>query len=140
MRTPIAARLAAVLLGLEAVAIAGLVMWQFVALAAGDIDSPTSAVALAVMTALGAAAVAAFAVATWRGVSWGRSGGIVTQALILAVALGAATGAYAHPVTGILLAIPAVVALVLLFAAVKRAGADRRAAPAEHGDVDGPPA
>lgn len=133
MRTPMAARLAAVLLGLEAVAIAALVVWQIVALAAGDIDSPTSAVALAVMTALGAVAVTAFAVATWRGVSWGRSGGIVTQALVLAVALGATTGAYAHPVTGILLAIPAVAALILLIAAARRAGADKRAASPEDG-------
>ena len=47
------------------------------------------------LTAVGAAAVLAFAVAIWRGQSWGRSGGIVTQLLILAVALGAVTGAYA---------------------------------------------
>ncbi len=39
----------------------------------------------------------AFAVGIWRGWSWGRSGGIVTQLLIIAVAIGAMTGACAEP-------------------------------------------
>lgn len=126
MRTHFAARAAAILLALEALAIGGLVGWQVRALIVGDTDSLESAIALVVLTAVGAVAVLAFAVVTWRGQSWGRSGGIVTQLLILAVALGAVTGAYAEPTAGLLLAVPAIVTLVLLVIAVRAAGRDAR--------------
>ena len=92
MRTHVAGRIAAILLAIEGLAIVGLVVWQVGALVAGDTGSVESALALIVLTVVGAAAVLSFAVATWRGLSWGRSGGIVTQLLILAVALGAVTG------------------------------------------------
>jgi hypothetical protein len=127
------ARAAAVLLALEALAIFGLVIWQLSALVTGDTDSIESAIALVVLTAVGAVAVMAFAVATWRGQSWGRSGGIVTQLLVLAVALGAVTGAYAEAATGLLLAVPALVTLVLLVLAVRAAG--REARDAASGDA-----
>ena len=122
MRTHTAGRVAAVLLALEGVAMIALVVWQIWALIAGDTESIESALALIVLTAVGAVAVLAFAVVTWRGQSWGRSGGIVTQLLILAVALGAVTGAYADPTTGLILAVPAAVTLVLLVVAVRAAG------------------
>jgi hypothetical protein len=131
MRTHAAGRIAAVVLGLEGLAIAALAAWQVWALIAGDTGSIESAVALVVLTAVGAAAVIAFAVATWRGLSWGRSGGIVAQLLILAVALGAATGAYADATTGLILAIPAVVTLVLLVIDVRAAGKEARGAASE---------
>ena len=120
MRTNIAARVAGILLGLEALGLLALVAWQITALAGGDTESSTSAIALIVLTAAGAVLLAAFAAAAWRGQSWGRSGGIVAQVLILAVALGAATGAYAHPTTGLALAVPAVVTLVALVLAARR--------------------
>jgi peptidoglycan/LPS O-acetylase OafA/YrhL len=126
MRTHTAGRIAAVLLALEGLAIVALVIWQVAALVAGDTDSIESAIALVVLTAVGAAAVLAFAVATWREQSWGRSGGIVTQLLILAVALGAVTGAYADAGTGLLLALPALVTLVLLVISVRAAGRSAR--------------
>ena len=128
MRTHTAARIAAILLALESLSIVALVVWQVWALIAGDTESIESSLALVVLTAVGAAAVLAFAVVTWRGQSWGRSGGIVTQLLILAVALGAVTGAYAEPVTGVILAVPALVTLVLLILAVRAAGRDARGA------------
>ena len=131
MRTHAAGRIGAVLLALEGLAIAALVVWQVVALIAGDTDSIESAIALVVLTAVGAAAVLAFAVATWRGLSWGRSGGIVTQLLVLAVALGAVTGAYADGRAGLALAVPAVITLVLLVIAVRSAGRDARDAASE---------
>lgn len=124
MRTNSAARVAGVLVGLEALAVFALVAWQIAALAGGDTESATSAIALIVLTAAGGVLLAAFAVAVWRGQSWGRSGGIVAQVLILAVALGAATGAYAHPTTGLALAIPAVVTLVALVLAARRGRLD----------------
>ncbi len=123
----VSGRLASILVALEGLTIAALVIWQVAALMRGDTVSIESALALIVLTAIGAVAVLSFAVAIWRRQSWGRSGGIVTQLLILAVALGALTGVYAHPATGFALAAPAVVTLVLLILAVRRAGRDARA-------------
>ena len=125
------ARAAAVLLALEGVAIGALVVWQLAALLSGDTGSVDSAVALLVLTAIGAVALVAFGIAVWRGRSWGRSGGIVAQALILAVALGAATGDYAHPLTALAIAAPAAVVLVLLVLAARRAARNTRAAASE---------
>ena len=122
MRTNAVSRAAAIIVGLEGLALATLTAWQVIAMVSGDTDSVVSALALVVLTGVGAAAVIAFAIAIWRGVSWGRSGGIVTQLLVLAVALGAATGAYAHPSTALVLAVPALAALVLLVMAVRDAG------------------
>ncbi len=135
MRTNAVAAAAAILVGVEGVALVALTVWQIAAVASGDVDSLESAIALLVLTAVGAASVVAFAVAIWRGRSWGRSGGIVTQALILAVALGAATGAYAEPQTALILAVPAIVAFILLVLAVRHAGrSGRDAASADQQD------
>lgn len=131
MRTQLPDRVAAVLLALEGCAIGALVVWQLGALVAGDTDSAESAIALLVLTAIGAITVIAFAVATWRGQSWGRSGGVVTQLLILAVALGAATGAYADTATGLALAVPAVLTLVVLVLGVRAAGRAARGPASE---------
>jgi hypothetical protein len=125
MATDVVSRLAAVLLAAEGLGVLGLAAWEIAALAAGDTGSLSSAIALLVLTALGGVAILAFAVAVWRGLSWGRSGGIVTQLLILAVALGAATGAYAAPTTAAALAVPALVVLALLVLAVRRAAPAR---------------
>lgn len=131
MRTSTVGRLAALLVGLEGVALAVLAGWQIVALAAGDTLAIESSIALIVLTVVGAAIVLAFAVGVARGQSWGRSGGIVTQALILAVAGGAATGAFAHPSIAVAIGVPAVVVIVLLVVA---AGVDARAARAASAD------
>ncbi len=117
---------AAVVLGLEAVGILVLAGWQTVALIGGDTDSVVSSIALIVLTVIGAVAVGAFGVATARDVSAGRSGGIVTQLLILSVAIGAITGEWAAPGIAALIALPAVIGLVLLVLAVRRAAPRRR--------------
>jgi hypothetical protein len=127
MRTNVSGRVAAVLVALEGLGLVALVAWQIAAVAGGDTGSIESALALIVLTIVGAAAVLAFAVAIWRGQSWGRSGGIVTQLLVLAVALGAATGAFAVPSLALALAVPALVVLVLLVIAVRDAGRAARA-------------
>lgn len=116
---------AAAFLALEAVGILALAGWQIVALLGGDTDSIVSSLALIVLTVIGAAIVGAFAVATARDVSAGRSGGIVTQLLILSVAIGAITGEWAAPGIALLIAVPGVIGLVLLVLAV-RASAPRR--------------
>ncbi|MBQ9915807.1 MAG: histidine kinase [Microbacterium sp.] len=117
--------LAALVVGLEAIGVLALAGWQVVALIGGDTDSVVSSVALIVLTVIGAAIIGAFAVATARDVSAGRSGGIVTQLLILSVAIGAVTGEWAAPGIALLIAAPAVVGLILLVLAV-RASAPRR--------------
>jgi len=114
--------LAAAILFLEAIGVAVLLAWQVMAMMSGDIVSLSSALALAVLTLVGALAVGAFAVGTARGRSWGRSGGIVMQALILAVALGELTGAEANPLLAALIAAPAILGGALLFLAVRDAG------------------
>ncbi len=121
MPTTTVERAAAILLAAEAAVLCVLAGWEIVALVSGDAESVSSSVALIVLTALGAVAVAAFAVAVWRGASWGRSGGIVTQLLALAVAAGALTGPEPQPAFAVLLAGPAVVGLVLLFTGVRAA-------------------
>lgn len=126
MRTNPIGRVAAVLVALEGLGLVALTVWQIVAIVAGDTASIDSAIALIVLSAVGAAAVVAFAVAIWRARSWGRSGAIVTQLLILAVALGAATGAYAEPTAALALAAPALVTLVLLILAVRAAGREAK--------------
>jgi len=126
MRTNRIGRVAAALVGLEGLGLVALAVWQIAAVASGDTASLASALALIVLTAVGAAAVLAFAVAIWLGRSWGRSGAIVTQLLILAVALGAVTGAYAEPLSALVLAIPAILALVMLVLAVREAARGER--------------
>lgn len=115
-------RFAAIVLALESVVLLALAGWELVALVGGDTESVSSSIALLVLTVVGAAAVAAFAVAVWRGASWGRSGGIVTQLLTLAVALGALTGTDPQPGFAVAVAAPAVVALVALILSARVAG------------------
>jgi len=134
MRTNVSGRIAAVLVGLEGLGVAALTVREIIAIVVGDTGSIESAIALAVLTLLGAVAVLAFAIAIWRGQSWGRSGGIVTQLLILAVALGAATGAFADQTLALVLAVPAVIVLVLLVLAVRDAG--RAARRQDGGDAE----
>ncbi len=122
-------RVAGLLVVAEGIALFVLALWQVLSVVVDDTDSLASALALIVLTILGAAAVAAFGAGVLRGRSWGRSGGIVTQLLILAVAGGAATGAYAHPLTGAEIGVPAVIVLILLALAVVRAA--RRATRVE---------
>lgn len=124
MATTLLARAASVLVGLEALGVLAVAVWQVVAVAGGDTDSAVSSIALLVLTVVGAVAVGAFAIGIWRGWSWGRSGGIVTQLLIIAVAVGAMTGAGADPLLGIGLIIPALIVFVLLVLVIRRAGAE----------------
>ncbi|GAA2067516.1 histidine kinase [Microbacterium hatanonis] len=117
--------LAAAVLALEAAGALALVVWQIAALVEGDTVFLTTALALIVLTVVAAGALGAFAVATARDQSWGRSGGIVVQILILAVALGALTGIGADPLTALAIAAPGAIGLVLLVAAVRRAAPER---------------
>ena len=116
------ARVAGLLVGLEAIGVAALAGAMMPALIAGDTTDLGTALALILMTVVAAVALFAFAFAILRGHGWGRSGAIVAQLLILAVALGAVGGIYAHPLIALALAVPAVATLILLFAAARAAG------------------
>lgn len=121
---PVAA-VAAVLVGLETLGLLVLTGWQIVALVGGDVAEVPSALALIVLTLAGAVILGAFAFAVARGQSWGRSGAIVFQLLLLAVAGGAMTGTYAVPLLGVELAVPALVTLALVIWAARRAAPRR---------------
>lgn len=136
MTSSVPARLAAILLALEAAALLVLTAWELIALIGGDTTSIESSLALLVLTVVGAAALGAFAVAVWRGQSWGRSGGIVAQLLLASVAIGSLTGPGARPGVALALAVPAVAGLVALVLAARQAG---RAARDESVDAEDAP-
>ncbi|QEW00569.1 histidine kinase [Microbacterium caowuchunii] len=129
MRHDLLSTIAGGFLVLEGIGIAVLAVMQAGAIFGGDTAVIDTALALLVLTVICAAAVVAFGVAVMRGRSWGRSGGIVTQLLILAIALGAATGAYAHPLLGLELAVPAIITFVLLVAAARKSAKAEGASP-----------
>ena len=77
--------------------------------------SISSAVALTVLVAVGAAFVVALAVGAVRRRPWVRGGAVIWQLVQLAIALGAFQGAYAQPAIGWAILVPSVLVLVLLF-------------------------
>ncbi|MTE22784.1 histidine kinase [Microbacterium sp. ZXX196] len=109
------------LLALEALALAVVTGWQVVWAASTPVAAMPTAIALIVLSALGAFAIASFATGVWRGRSWGRSGGIVVQVLIFAIAVGSVTGAYAHWGIAALFAAPAIVGFVALLGSAREA-------------------
>ena len=126
-RTALFRVLAGVLVGAEGLVVVGAAAWHAVSLFAGPAVSRVSAVALLVLVAIGAVGVCAMAIGILRGQRWARSGGIVVQILLLAVAVGAATGQFAHPSVGLALGVPALVTLVLIIAAAWGTDRDARA-------------
>lgn len=130
-------RIAAAIVGLEALGVVVVAGWMTLAFLSGDVAEPATAVALLITTLVGAAALVAFAVAIVRDISWGRSGGIVAQLLILAVALGAVTGTFATPLVALGLAIPGVLGLIALVLAVRAAARLRDGERPRDGDRAG---
>ncbi|MBO0980537.1 hypothetical protein [Microbacterium sp. SD291] len=91
MRAPRLALAAAAVLAAEGAALVVFALIEMVGLGAGDAASLPTALALIVLTLIGAAALFAFAVGTRAGRSWARSGGVVFQVLAVALALAALT-------------------------------------------------
>lgn len=116
-----AERVGATLLALQAVGVAALVGWEVVSLATSPVASVPSSLALIVLTAVGAFALGGFAWAVWRGDSWGRSGGIVLQLLIIAVGFGTFGGSEQGVMVGVVLIALGVVTGVTLVLAVRAA-------------------
>ncbi|WOF24223.1 histidine kinase [Microbacterium betulae] len=122
MPVPPIVRIATVLVALEAVGMLALAGWQAVTLGTAEVTSLPSAIALVVLTVVGAVAVGAFALGIGAGRSWGRSGAIVVQLLVIAIAVGSVTGAYAQWGIGAALGLPAVTVLVVVLLATRDAG------------------
>ena len=114
-------RIASALLALEALVLVLLTGWQIVEMIAGDATSATTSIALIVLTLIAAVGVGAFAFAVWTGKTWGRSGGIVAQVLIAAIAIGAVQDGAGHWKIALTLAVPAVVTFVALIASARAA-------------------
>jgi hypothetical protein len=106
--------LVAVLL-LETAALAAAVVYFVVELLVATPSSVASAVGITVIVAAGAVWVGFIAVGVLRGQAWTRAATVVVQVLIGAVAIGSFQGADPRPDLGIVLLVPAILALVLLF-------------------------
>ena len=120
MQSPRLAAAAAAVLALEGAALTIVAMVEIFGLSAGEAASLPTAIALIVLTLIGAVALFAFAVGARRGRTWARSGGVVLQVLALALALASLT---VQPVlwTFVLgVGAPALIGLVLLVASARR--------------------
>jgi len=136
VRSPRLAAAAALVLALEGTALAVIAVIEVFGLSAGDAASLPTAIALIVLTLIGAAALFAFAAGTRRGRTWARSGGVVLQVLALALALASLT---VQPVLwSFVLGVgaPAVVGFVLLIASSRSESIDP-SDESEGGSVDG---
>jgi hypothetical protein len=132
LRSPRLAAAAAAVLVLEGAALTVVALIELFGLGAGDAASLPTAIALIVLTLLGAAALFAFAGGTRRGRTWARSGGVVLQVLALALALASLT---VQPVLWAFvlgLGAPALVGFVLLLASARSESIDPADEQAEH--------
>lgn len=113
---------AAVLLALEGIALGIVCIIELLALGAGETSSNIGGIALIVLTLIAAVALGAFAWGTLRRASWARSGGVVFQAL--GVALGLASLSLEPKVWLFTLGVggTALIGLVLLISATRRDG------------------
>jgi hypothetical protein len=123
VRAPGLALAAAAVLAIEGVALIVFALIELLGLGAGDASSLPTALALIVLTLIGAAALVAFAFGTRAGRSWARSGGVVFQVLAVAIALASLT---VQPVVWAFTAgvgLPGLVGFVLLIASARAEGA-----------------
>lgn len=131
MRSPRLAAAAAAVLALEGAALTAVALVEMFGLGAGEAASLPTAIALIVLTLIGAAALFAFALGTRRGRTWARSGGVVLQVLAVALALASLT---VQPVLWVFVlgvGLPAIVGFVLLIASARSESVDSVEEPAE---------
>ncbi|MFJ4224698.1 hypothetical protein [Microbacterium sp. NPDC089695] len=119
MRSPALAFAAAAILALEALALIVFALIEIVGLGSGDASSLPTAIALIVLTVIGAVALAAFAIGTRSGRSWARSGGIVFQVLAVAIALASLTIQPVQWLFTLAVGVPGLVCFVLLIATTR---------------------
>lgn len=134
MRAPALAKAAAIVLFAQGGALAILTVPELFILASGGASNTVTAIALIVLTLIGAGALVAFGFGTRVGNSMARSGGVVAQVLALALVAASLTVPPVQSTFVFGVGLPAVLGLVLLLASARREGkADR--APRED---DGP--
>jgi hypothetical protein len=104
-----------VVLVLEAAALVAAAVYFVVELLVATPSSLASAVGITVIIAAGAVWVAFIAVGVLRAQAWTRAAVIVVQVLIGAIAIGSFQGPTPRPDLGVILLVPAVIAMVLLF-------------------------
>ncbi|WP_406249658.1 hypothetical protein ACI7YT_06560 [Microbacterium sp. M] len=120
MNAPGLARAAAAVLALEGIALVVIALIETFGLGSGDAANLATALALIVLTVIGAAALIAFAVGTLRGLSWARSGGVVLQVLAVALALAALTLQPAPWLFVVAVGAPGILGFVLLISSARR--------------------
>ncbi|WP_144877255.1 hypothetical protein [Microbacterium sp. 1.5R] len=119
MRSPGLARAAAAVLALEGIALIVFALIELTGLGAGAAASLPTALALIVLTLIGAAALVAFAFGVNAGRSWARSGGIVFQVLAVALALASLTIQPVQWFFTLAVGLPGALGFVLLFASAR---------------------
>jgi len=126
VRAPGLGRAAAAVLAAEGLVLLVFAAIEVAGLGAGDAASMPTAVALIVLTAIGAVALLAFAGGARVGRSWARSGGVVFQILAVVLALAALT---LQPIPWAFVAgvgLPGILGFVLLIASARREGEQPR--------------
>lgn len=119
MRSPGLALAASAVLAAEGAALVVFALIELMGLGAGDASSLPTALALIVLTVLGAIALLAFAIGTRRGHSWARSGGVVFQVLAVALALASLTLQPIPWMFTVAVGVPALVCFGLLIASTR---------------------
>ena len=122
MHAPRIALAAAAVLAAEGAALVVFALIELFGLGSGDAASLPTALALIVLTLIGAAGLFAFSVGVRSGRSWARSGGIVIQVLAVAIALASLT---VQPVVWLFVlavGLPGVLGFVLLIGSARAEG------------------
>jgi hypothetical protein len=114
-RRPALLVLLGVIVGAEALVMAGVVLWLIVELLTTRPSSFETAVAILVLAAIAAIFLGFVAVHTLRARPWTRAATLTWQLLQVVIAIGCFQGMVATPTIGWYLLIPAVLAIILLF-------------------------
>ena len=120
MQSQALARAAAVVLALEGIALLVFAVIELIGLTGGQAASAPTAIALLVLTLVGAGALFAFSFGARRGRTWARSGGVVLQVIAIAIALASLTVPPVSWAFVLGLGVPGIVGFVLLIAASRR--------------------
>jgi hypothetical protein len=127
VRAPGIALAAAAVLAAESVVLLVFTVIELAGLGAGDVASLPTALALIVLTLIGSAALAAFAIGTRVGKSWARSGGVVFQVLAVALALASLTVQPVSWAFTVGVGLPGLLGFVLLISSARREAEEREA-------------
>lgn len=119
MRSPRLALAAAAVLAAEGAALFVFAAVELIGLGSGDAASLPTALALIVLTLIGAVALVAFSFGTRAGRSWARSGGVVFQVLGVALAFASLTVQPIAWVFTLAVGLPSLLCFALLIASTR---------------------